>query len=210
MAPTPPFSRVHSPAVSFLYLHFLPAPPSRQNRPASADSASPVVNLLPSTAANSVAESFSTAQSSPASDSTALTATASSPTQAAPKAGPAAQPSSLAAVDTQPDVGPLVDLSDTPKVAPSATLTPSDSAERPQNQGGPVGDTSQSADSQVEGPAEDAPKAPPTAPAQTEYEHFPTSPSIKGPGCNICRDLLAQTHTHVFSYVKSFLCAFYI
>uniref|UniRef100_A0A8C4EHY6 Neural cell adhesion molecule 1a n=1 Tax=Dicentrarchus labrax TaxID=13489 RepID=A0A8C4EHY6_DICLA len=125
--------------------------PLTEPEPAAADTTSTVVNLLPSTATNSVAESFSTAQSSPASESTTLTASASSPTKAAPaksspKNSPAAQ-SSLPKANTQPDVGPLVDLSDTPKVTPSSNPTPlvsepvsppSANADGPQCQSDPV------------------------------------------------------------------------
>lgn len=116
----------------------------------------------------------STAQSSPASNSTTLTATASSP-----KSGPASS--------RQPDVGPLVDLSDVPKVAPSSDqtaaeplATPPDSAEQPQqNQPG-----SQSAKLPVEGTAPD------TASAQNEYEHCHVL-TLKGPVHKISKDLSA-------------------
>ncbi|KAK9536789.1 hypothetical protein VZT92_006550 [Zoarces viviparus] len=142
--------------------------------PAAADTTSTLVNLLPSTATNSVAESFSTAQSSPASESTALTTSASSPTKAAPakaspKNSPAAQSSPLNA-NTQPDVGPLVDLSDTPKAPPSSDPTapvsepvspPSANADGPQSQRDTVKapDSTQNKDLQVDGPAKDAPNA---------------------------------------------------
>ncbi|XP_019113264.1 neural cell adhesion molecule 1a isoform X4 [Larimichthys crocea] len=144
--------------------------PLTEPEPAAADTTSTVVNLLPSTATNSVAESFSTAQSSPASESTTLTTSASSPTKAAPaksspKNSPAVQSSSLKA-NTQPDVGPLVDLSDTPKVPPSSNPTPSEpvslpstNAEGPQSQRDPVKapDNTQNKDLQVDGPTKDAP-----------------------------------------------------
>ncbi|XP_065818775.1 neural cell adhesion molecule 1a isoform X3 [Labrus bergylta] len=147
--------------------------------PAAADTATTtVVNLLPSTATNSVAESFSTAQSSPVSESTTLTTSASSPTKAAPQNSPAAQ----SKAKTQPDVGPLVDLSDTPKVAPSSDPTPpvsepisspSSNADGPQSQPEPVKapSSAQRQDLQVDGPAKDAPNAPctdSTTPAQTD------------------------------------------
>ncbi|XP_030294773.1 neural cell adhesion molecule 1a isoform X2 [Sparus aurata] len=158
--------------------------PLTEPEPAAADTTSPVVNLLPSTATNSVAESFSTAQSSPASECTTLTTSASSPTKAAPaktspKNSPAAQPSSLKA-NTQPDVGPLVDLSDTPKVPPSSNPTPSEpvsppsaNADAQQSQCDQVKapDSTQSKDLQVDGPAKDAPSAlctDSTTPAQND------------------------------------------
>ncbi|XP_075888256.1 neural cell adhesion molecule 1a isoform X2 [Nelusetta ayraudi] len=110
--------------------------PLTEPEPAGADSASQPANLLPP-----ADTSNSAAQSSPASDSTTLTAVASS---------------------GQPDVGPLVDLSDAPKVAPSSDqtareplATPSDSAEQPQqNQPG-----TQSPQLPVEGAAPDTPTA---------------------------------------------------
>ncbi|XP_068457206.1 neural cell adhesion molecule 1a isoform X1 [Clinocottus analis] len=140
--------------------------------PAAADTTSTVVNLLPSTATNSVAESFSTAQSSPASESTTLTTSAASPTKAAPakaspKNSPAAHSSPLNA-NTQPEVGPLVDLSDTPKAPPSSKPAPpvsepvgSANADGPQSQCDTVKapDSTQNKDLQVDGPAKDAPNA---------------------------------------------------
>ncbi|XP_075957602.1 neural cell adhesion molecule 1a [Anarhichas minor] len=148
--------------------------PLTEPEPAAADTTSTVVNLLPSTATNSVAESFSTAQSSPASESTTLTTSASSPTKAAPakaspKNSPATQSSPLNA-NTQPDVGPLVDLSDTPKAPPSSDPTPpvsepvsppSANADGPQSQRDTVKapDSTQNKDLQVDGPAKDAPNA---------------------------------------------------
>nr|XP_046267052.1 neural cell adhesion molecule 1a isoform X3 [Scatophagus argus] len=157
--------------------------PLTEPEPAAADTTSPVVNLLPSTATNSVAESFSTAQSSPASESTALTASASSPTKAAPAKSspqnrPAAQSSSLKA-NTQPDVGPLVDLSDTPKVPPSSNPAPSEpasppsaNADGPQSQRDPVKapDSTQNKDL-VDDLTKDVPNAPctdSTTPAQND------------------------------------------
>lgn len=117
----------------------------------------------------------STAQSSPASDSTTLTATASSP-----KSGPASC--------RQPDVGPLVDLSDVPKVAPSSDqtapeplATPPDSAEQPQqNQPG-----SQTALLPVEGAAADTPSA------QNEYERCYVL-TLKEPVRKISNNLCAE------------------
>uniref|UniRef100_A0A669CL75 Neural cell adhesion molecule 1a n=1 Tax=Oreochromis niloticus TaxID=8128 RepID=A0A669CL75_ORENI len=154
--------------------------------PAAADTTPMVVNLLSSTAANSVTESFSMAQSSPASERTTLTTNTSSPTQVAhakshPKNSPTAN--SLKA-NPQPDVGPLVDLSDTPKVAASSDPTPlvselvsppSANADGPQSQRDSVKapDSTQSKDSQVDGPTKDVPNAPctdSTTPAQNEYD----------------------------------------
>ncbi|XP_069395766.1 neural cell adhesion molecule 1a isoform X2 [Paralichthys olivaceus] len=153
---------------------------------AAADTTSPAANLLPATATNSVTEIFSTAHSSPASESTTITTSASSPTKAAPprsspKNSPVAQSGSLKA-NTQPDVGPLVDLSDSPKVPPSSNPTPavseavsspSANADGPQSQSDPVKapDSSQSKDSQVDGPSKDSPNAPctdSTTPAQND------------------------------------------
>ncbi|XP_034463044.1 neural cell adhesion molecule 1a isoform X2 [Hippoglossus hippoglossus] len=129
----------------------------------------PVANLLPATATNSVTESFSTAHSSPASESTTITTSASSPTKAAPpKNSPVAQSGSLKA-NTQPDVGPLVDLSDTPKVPPllqptpaasEAVSSPSANADGPQSQSEPVKAPDSSKDLQVDGPSKDPPNAP--------------------------------------------------
>uniref|UniRef100_A0A3B4WMS9 Neural cell adhesion molecule 1a n=1 Tax=Seriola lalandi dorsalis TaxID=1841481 RepID=A0A3B4WMS9_SERLL len=160
--------------------------PLTEPEPAAADTTSTVVNLLPSTATNSVTESFSTAHSSPASESTTLTTSASSPTKVAPpksspQNSPVAQSSSLKA-NPQPDVGPLVDLSDTPKAPPSSNpippvsepvSPPSANADGPQSQSEPVKapDSTQSKDLQVDGPAEDAPNAPcadSTTPAQND------------------------------------------
>ncbi|XP_078028417.1 neural cell adhesion molecule 1a isoform X3 [Epinephelus lanceolatus] len=145
--------------------------PLTEPEPAAADTTSTVVNLLPSTATNSVAESFSTAQSSPASESTTLTTSASSPTKAAPAKSPpknsSAAQSSLLNANTQSDVGPLVDLSDTPKVpnpAPPVSepiSPPSASADGPKSQRDPVKapDSTLSKDLQVDGPAKEAPNA---------------------------------------------------
>ncbi|XP_059208136.1 neural cell adhesion molecule 1a isoform X2 [Centropristis striata] len=140
--------------------------PLTEPEPAAADTTSTVVNLLPSTATNSVAESFSTAQSSPASESTTLTTSASSPTKAAPaksspQNSPAAQSSALNA-NTQPDVGPLVDLSDTPKVPSPCDPAPpvSEPVSPPSADPVKAPDSTQNKDLQVDGPTKDAPNTP--------------------------------------------------
>ncbi|XP_074527903.1 neural cell adhesion molecule 1a isoform X2 [Halichoeres trimaculatus] len=148
--------------------------PLTEPEPAAADTTTPVVNLLPSTASNSVAESFSTAQSSPASESTTLTTSASSPTKAAPaKSSPKNSPAAPSKANTQPEVGALVDLSDTPKAAPVPDPVSPASAEADKSQQDPVPapDSAQSQDSHVDGPAKDAPNAShteSTTPAQTD------------------------------------------
>ncbi|XP_028277285.1 LOW QUALITY PROTEIN: neural cell adhesion molecule 1-like [Parambassis ranga] len=154
--------------------------PLTEPEPAAADTPSMAVNLLPSTAANS--ESFSTAQSSPASECTTLTTSASSPTKVAPANSSPKTAASLKA-NTQPDVGPLVDLSDTPNVAPSSSNpTPpvsepvsqaSASPDGPQSQSDSVKapDSSQSQDLRVDGPAKEATNAQcadSTTPAQND------------------------------------------
>ncbi|XP_040907141.1 neural cell adhesion molecule 1a [Toxotes jaculatrix] len=160
--------------------------PLTEPEPAAADTTSTVVNLLPSTATNSVTESFSTAHSSPASESTTLTTSASSPTKVAPaksspQNSPVAQSSSLKS-NTQPDVGPLVDLSDTPKVPTSSNpeppvsepvSPPSANADGPQSQCDPVKapESTQNKELQVDGPTKDAPNAlctDSTTPAQND------------------------------------------
>ncbi|XP_041863956.1 neural cell adhesion molecule 1a isoform X4 [Melanotaenia boesemani] len=158
--------------------------PLTEPEPAAADTTPMVVNLLPSTAANSVTESLSTAQSSPASESTTLTISTSSPTKAAPtKSSPknSSHSNSLKA-DPQPNVGPLVDLSDTPKVAPSSIQTPLvlDAVSPPSaNVDGPQSrcdsekapDSTQSKDLQVASQTKDAPSAlctDSTTPAQND------------------------------------------
>uniref|UniRef100_A0A8D3B199 Neural cell adhesion molecule 1a n=1 Tax=Scophthalmus maximus TaxID=52904 RepID=A0A8D3B199_SCOMX len=106
-----------------------PEPAAAAAAAAAADTDSPVVNLLPSAATNSVTESFSAAHGSPASESTTLTTspTKAAPPKSSPQSDPVAQSSSPTA-STQPDVGPLVDLSDPPKVLPvSARHPPSQS-----------------------------------------------------------------------------------
>uniref|UniRef100_A0A3Q3RKF0 Neural cell adhesion molecule 1a n=1 Tax=Mastacembelus armatus TaxID=205130 RepID=A0A3Q3RKF0_9TELE len=145
--------------------------PLTEPEPAAADTTSTVVNLFPSTATNSVTESFSTAQSSPASESTTLTISASSPTK-----------SGLLKDNTQPDVGPLVDLSDTPKVPPLSNPSlpisepvspPPANVDGPQSHCDPVKapDSIQNKDLQVDGPTKDVPSAlctDSTAPAQND------------------------------------------
>uniref|UniRef100_A0A3Q1FC76 Neural cell adhesion molecule 1a n=1 Tax=Acanthochromis polyacanthus TaxID=80966 RepID=A0A3Q1FC76_9TELE len=140
--------------------------PLTEPEPAAADTAPLVVKLPPSAAVNSVTESFSTAHSSPASESTTLTTSASSPTKATP--AQSSPKNTSPKTNPQPEVGPLVDLSDTPKVAPSSNPTPpvseppSANADGPQGRGDSVKapDSSQSQDSQVDGPAKDVPNAP--------------------------------------------------
>uniref|UniRef100_A0A7N8XY72 Neural cell adhesion molecule 1a n=1 Tax=Mastacembelus armatus TaxID=205130 RepID=A0A7N8XY72_9TELE len=164
--------------------------PTEPNETTRTTSPAQVVNLFPSTATNSVTESFSTAQSSPASESTTLTISASSPTKVAPtKSSPQNSPvaqSGLLKDNTQPDVGPLVDLSDTPKVPPLSNPSlpisepvspPPANVDGPQSHCDPVKapDSIQNKDLQVDGPTKDVPSAlctDSTAPAQNEYEHI--------------------------------------
>ncbi|XP_061607147.1 neural cell adhesion molecule 1a isoform X4 [Phyllopteryx taeniolatus] len=81
--------------------------PLTEPEPAAADIAPSAVNVHPSNATNSVVESFRAAQNSPA--------CAPSPTKDhPPKSSPAAR---SGAVESRPEVGPLVDLSDVPKAA---------------------------------------------------------------------------------------------
>ncbi|KAM8900097.1 neural cell adhesion molecule 1a isoform 2-T2 [Spinachia spinachia] len=124
--------------------------PLTEPEPAAADATSPVVNLLPSTAPNSVAG-----------------ASESPPKAAPPKASPQDSHAAQAAppnTNGQPDVGPLVDLSDAPKAPPSSgpppLSAPSANADGPQSRRDPVTapDSSRNKDSQVGGPAQDAPK----------------------------------------------------
>ncbi|XP_067347779.1 neural cell adhesion molecule 1a isoform X3 [Channa argus] len=144
--------------------------PLTEPEPAAADTTSTVINF-PSTATNSVAESFSTAQSSPASESTTLTTspTKVTPATSCPQNNPVDQSSSLKA-STQPDVGPLVDLSETPKVPPLSNPTlpasvpvrpPSSNADGPKSQCDPVKalDNIHNKDLKVDGPAKDVPSA---------------------------------------------------
>uniref|UniRef100_A0A8C7ZHC7 Neural cell adhesion molecule 1 n=1 Tax=Oryzias sinensis TaxID=183150 RepID=A0A8C7ZHC7_9TELE len=140
--------------------------PLTEAEPSVTETTPLVVKILPSTAANSVSESFSTAQSSPASESTTLTISTSSPTKAAPSttspnSGSAALPGS-GKTDPQPNVGPLVDLSDSPKADPPSNQTPPvlESVSPPSDGGDSVKgrDTAQIKDSR--GPTKDAPKAP--------------------------------------------------
>ncbi|XP_053297972.1 neural cell adhesion molecule 1 [Pleuronectes platessa] len=134
--------------------------PLTEPEPATAaDTAPPLANVLPATATNSVTESFSTAHSSPASESTTITTSASSPTKA-----PVAPSPSLKA-NPQPDVGPLVDLSDTPKAPPSSDPAPAASEAVSSPSANADGQQSQSEsvkDSQVDGPSKDSPNAPVT------------------------------------------------
>uniref|UniRef100_A0A8C8DZZ8 Neural cell adhesion molecule 1 n=1 Tax=Oryzias sinensis TaxID=183150 RepID=A0A8C8DZZ8_9TELE len=151
--------------------------PLTEAEPSVTETTPLVVKILPSTAANSVSESFSTAQSSPASESTTLTISTSSPTKAAPSttspnSGSAALPGS-GKTDPQPNVGPLVDLSDSPKADPPSNQTPPvlESVSPPSDGGDSVKgrDTAQIKDSR--GPTKDAPKAPCTdspAPVQND------------------------------------------
>ncbi|KAM9332341.1 neural cell adhesion molecule 1a isoform 3-T3 [Pholidichthys leucotaenia] len=160
--------------------------PLTEPEPAAADTTPMVVNSLSSAVANSAADSFSTAQSSPASESTTLTTSTSTPAKAPPaksdsQNSPAANPVSLNA-RAQPDVGPLVDLSETPKVAPlsnpsppvsDAVSPPSANADGPQSQLDSVKapGSAQNKDLLVDGPTKDAPGAPSTdstAPTQND------------------------------------------
>uniref|UniRef100_A0A8C5HMR6 Neural cell adhesion molecule 1-like n=1 Tax=Gouania willdenowi TaxID=441366 RepID=A0A8C5HMR6_GOUWI len=105
--------------------------------PTAAETPSTAVNLLLTTAANSVSESVSTVQSSPASECTTLTTSACSPTKAAP-AEPSAKnnpavPSSSPKANAQPDVGPLVDLT-TPTPPVSEPMSFSANGDGPQTQ----------------------------------------------------------------------------
>ncbi|XP_023818325.1 neural cell adhesion molecule 1 isoform X4 [Oryzias latipes] len=151
--------------------------PLTEAEPSVTETTPLVVKILPSTAANSVSESFSTAQSSPASESTTLTISTSSPTKAAPStASPnssSAAPPGSGKTDPQPNVGPLVDLSDSPKADPPSNQTPPvlESVSPPSDGGDSVKgrDTAQIKDSR--GPTKDAPKAPCTdspAPVQND------------------------------------------
>uniref|UniRef100_A0A3P9I6F4 Neural cell adhesion molecule 1 n=1 Tax=Oryzias latipes TaxID=8090 RepID=A0A3P9I6F4_ORYLA len=151
--------------------------PLTEAEPSVTETTPLVVKILPSTAANSISESFSTAQSSPASESTTLTISTSSPTKAAPSttspnSSSAALPGS-GKTDPQPNVGPLVDLSDSPKADPPSNQTPPvlESVSPPSDGCDSVKgrDTAQIKDSR--GPTKDAPKAPCTdspAPVQND------------------------------------------
>ncbi|XP_051903209.1 neural cell adhesion molecule 1a isoform X5 [Hippocampus zosterae] len=106
------------------------------------NAATPLVSALHSNATNSVAESFSAAQISPAHPPT--------PAKDHPlKSSPAAQSST---VESQPNVGPLVDLSDAPNAKP-VTEPIRANGERPQKQS----EAPESPKSQVDGPIKDAP-----------------------------------------------------
>uniref|UniRef100_A0A7N6A211 Neural cell adhesion molecule 1a n=1 Tax=Anabas testudineus TaxID=64144 RepID=A0A7N6A211_ANATE len=160
--------------------------PLTEPEPAAADTTSTVVNF-PSTTTNSVTESFSTAQSSPASESTTLTSSSTkvAPAKSSSQNSPVDQSSSRKA-NTQPEVGPLVDLSDTPKVPSLSSPTPPVSepirppcanADGPQSQCDPVKapESIQNKDLRVDGPTKDVPNAlctDSTTPAQNEYEHY--------------------------------------
>uniref|UniRef100_A0A3Q2CLD5 Neural cell adhesion molecule 1a n=1 Tax=Cyprinodon variegatus TaxID=28743 RepID=A0A3Q2CLD5_CYPVA len=124
--------------------------------PAAADSPHPVVNVLPSTAANSVTESLSTPQTNP------------SDLKPSPKNTTEALSSSPKA-DPECNVGPLVDLSDTPKQPPASSppvlepvSPPSANADGPQSQCESVKapNSTQSKDSQVDGSSKDTSNAP--------------------------------------------------
>uniref|UniRef100_A0A3P9M2I9 Neural cell adhesion molecule 1 n=1 Tax=Oryzias latipes TaxID=8090 RepID=A0A3P9M2I9_ORYLA len=142
--------------------------PLTEAEPSVTETTPLVVKILPSTAANSVSESFSTAQSSPASESTTLTISTSSPTKAAPSTtspnSSSAAPPGSGKTDPQSNVGPLVDLSDSPKADPPSNQTPPvlESVSPPSDGGDSVKgrDTAQIKDSR--GPTKDAPKAPRT------------------------------------------------
>ncbi|XP_055370413.1 neural cell adhesion molecule 1a isoform X1 [Betta splendens] len=152
--------------------------PLTEPEPAAADTTSTVVNF-PSTATNSVAESFSTAQSSPASESTSVTtsSTKAAPAGASPQNSPVGQTNSLKA-NAQPDIGPLVDLSEAPKdpslskptlAAPEAVGPPSANEDGPQSQCDPAKapDSIHSKDLEVDGPTKDVPTESAT-PAQND------------------------------------------
>ncbi|XP_077402542.1 neural cell adhesion molecule 1a isoform X3 [Vanacampus margaritifer] len=112
--------------------------------PAAADATPPAVNILPSNATNSVVENFSAAQNSPAQ---APIPAKDHPPKSSPTAG-------SGAVESQPDVGPLVDLSDAPKADPVKEPVRAN-GEGPQKQReGP-----ERPPSPVDGPTEDAPHA---------------------------------------------------
>ncbi|XP_026227934.1 neural cell adhesion molecule 1a isoform X3 [Anabas testudineus] len=156
--------------------------PLTEPEPAAADTTSTVVNF-PSTTTNSVTESFSTAQSSPASESTTLTSSSTkvAPAKSSSQNSPVDQSSSRKA-NTQPEVGPLVDLSDTPKVPSLSSPTPPVSepirppcanADGPQSQCDPVKapESIQNKDLRVDGPTKDVPNAlctDSTTPAQND------------------------------------------
>lgn len=140
--------------------YFLP------NRPAAADSPNTAVNRLPPAAANSVTKSFSTPQ-----------------TNSSPKNTAAALFNSPKA-DSECSVGPLVDLSDAPKVAPASSppvlepvSPPSANGDSPQNpcESVKAPSSTQSKDLQVDGQSNDARCAPcsdSTTSTQNEYEHL--------------------------------------
>ncbi|MEQ2265236.1 hypothetical protein XENORESO_004226 [Xenotaenia resolanae] len=147
--------------------------PLTEPEPAAADSSNTVVNSLPSTAANSVTESFSTLQTNPSRENM----------KSSPKITTAALSNSTKA-DPECRVGPLVDLSDTPKVAPPSSppvLDPvspaSANVDGPQSHCESVKapSSTQSKDLQVDGPSKDTRNATcpdSTTSTQNEYEHL--------------------------------------
>ncbi|XP_014902405.1 neural cell adhesion molecule 1-A-like, partial [Poecilia latipinna] len=125
--------------------------PLTEPEPAAADSPNTAVNRLPPAASNSVTESFSTPQ-----------------TNSSPKNTAAALSNSPKA-DSECSVGPLVDLSDAPKVAPASSppvlepvSPPPANGDRPQNPCESVRapSSTQSKDLQVDGQSNDARCAP--------------------------------------------------
>ncbi|XP_028321937.1 neural cell adhesion molecule 1a isoform X3 [Gouania willdenowi] len=143
--------------------------PLTEPEPTAAETPSTAVNLLLTTAANSVSESVSTVQSSPASECTTLTTSACSPTKAAP-AEPSAKnnpavPSSSPKANAQPDVGPLVDLTTpTPPVSEPMSFSANGDGPQTQSDHSKAHDSSHNKDSE----AKDAPNAlctDPTAPS---------------------------------------------
>ncbi|XP_030638861.1 neural cell adhesion molecule 1a [Chanos chanos] len=90
----------------------------------AADTASTVVDLLPSVTINSdpAPDSFATAQSSPATENSPLTSSTAPPVQpTSPKTAATASTSALHPASTQEPVPPLVDLSDAPGTVPTET-----------------------------------------------------------------------------------------
>ncbi|XP_014824356.1 PREDICTED: neural cell adhesion molecule 1-like isoform X7 [Poecilia mexicana] len=124
--------------------------PLTEPEPAAADSPNTAVNRLPPAAANSVTESFSTPQTNSSKNTAAALSNS-------PKA------------DSECSVGPLVDLSDAPKVAPASSppvlepvSPPPANGDRPQNPCESVRapSSTQSKDLQVDGQSNDARCAP--------------------------------------------------
>ncbi|XP_047235162.1 neural cell adhesion molecule 1a isoform X5 [Girardinichthys multiradiatus] len=127
--------------------------PLTEPEPAAADSSNTVVNSLPSTAANSVTESFSTLQTNLSRENM----------KSSPKITTAALSNSTKA-DPECRVWPLVDLSDTPKVAaPSSPPVLDPVSPASANVDGPQShcesvkapSSTQSKDLQVDGPSKD-------------------------------------------------------